>query len=578
MPINNISINYTASFVAAAGVNKGDVVCIVPTDPSHYVVATATNRLTCRGLAICIEHPTPHGVILIAYDGQISAADCGLGPGALAPVRISTTGRLERTSTPPNPTDEVVGWADTAGNCSFCFPSTSGLTAGGFLSVDKMSDLRALPKPTTDHTLVHVLGYYTIDDKSGGWFYWDSGSTEVDDSGMFIQANAGGVGRWVRLWDGIQINVKWWGAYGDGVIDDTVALDAALRFAQQYSFSTNGLIVYFPTGIYFRQTTGNLITGNFITIRGDGAQATIMTFGAAVRGFYTNVNLLSPVYRTHIRFEDFSMQMLAAGSTAFDFTSFNDSVISNIVVSAPNGTCLSMYGDDPFTLAPQRNHFSQLYFDCAGTGTGIALRASNGGMNFGYGPEQNYFSDIHLSNMTTGLVIEAGLGNVFFGISCNNISAIHYDIGTDIVGVNDSQSTFIHSHNNVGGVLSHIIKTHTNAVRNVIHLGYVQNYDSVGGIGPLGVYDPVSMQLPENHTYISGQESADLSLYANTKFLGTFTHTNTANRTYTLQNASGTVPLMAAAQADSVAPDVATIVTDFNALLAKLRATKVINT
>jgi hypothetical protein len=38
------------------------------------------------------------------------------------------------------------------------------------------------------------------------------------------------------------------------------------------------------------------------------------------------------------------------------------------------------------------------------------------------------------------------------------------------------------------------------------------------------------------------------------------------------------LPSMAAAQADSVAADVATIVADFNALLAKLRATKVIDT
>lgn len=578
MPINNLSINYTASLVAGNGVTKGDVVCIVPTDPSQYVLATAANRANCKALALCIQHRTPRGTILIAYVGQISAADCGLGPGVIAPVRVSAAGRLERLVAAPVATDEIVGWADTSGNVSFSFPSTNGFTSLTNYVVDNMTALRALPKPTSDHVVCQVLGYYTIDDKSGGLFYWDSGATDADDNGMFIQANAGGNGRWIRIWDGIQVNVKWWGAYGDGAVDDTIPINAAFTFAQAYVSTSNGLIVYFPTGVYYRQTTGNLLTGNFITVKGDGPQATVMTFGAAVSGFYTNVNLLSPTYRTHYKFEDFGIQMLVAGSVGFNFTSFNDSIISNVRILAPNGTCISMYGDDPFASAPQRNHFSNLYLDCDGTGTCIALRASPGPTNFGYGPEQNFFTDIKCIDATTAVVIEAGRGNTFFGFSGSAISATHFELGTAIVGAEDTQSTFIHSHNNVGTGLGYIIKTYTNAVRNVIHLGYVQNYDSVGGIGPVGVYDPASVQLTENHTYLSGQESANLSLYANTKFLGTFTHTNTANRTYTLQDASGTVPLMAAAQADSVAAVLADLVTDFNALLAKLRVTKVINT
>jgi hypothetical protein len=52
----------------------------------------------------------------------------------------------------------------------------------------------------------------------------------------------------------------------------------------------------------------------------------------------------------------------------------------------------------------------------------------------------------------------------------------------------------------------------------------------------------------------------------------------TADERAMIQRAFETRPVMAAAQADSVAADVATLVSDFNALLAKLRVSNTLDT
>lgn len=640
MPTNNISINYTSSFVSASGVAKGDVVCIIPTDPSQYVLATAANRINCRGLAICIEHPTPHGVILIAYNGEISAADCGLGPGALAPVRISALGRLERTLGPPIPTDEVVGWADTSGNVSFSFPSFSGTLSNLVGSTDSIATLRALPIPTSNYSVMHVLGYYVPGDVGGGVFFWDNSATDPDDNGMVIQPTAGGIGRWRRTWDGVQVNVKWWGAQGDGAIDDTFPIQDMLNFAQSFvGGATNGLICFFPTGIYLKQD-GILVGQNFMTFRGEGPNATQFLFSNVTSGFYTNVSLIAPIFKTHCRFEDFSIVALQLNSVGINLTSFNSAVIKNVKITTPQGVGIYGFGD-LFGLAPLNNRVENVWVDCAGTGTAVRLQ-SNVAAGGGFGPGQNVFTDVRISNVTIGVQIESGTGNIFDNVRIENATSLHYDLGTAIVGADDAKYTMVFGGWNDGGAASNIVRTYANSLSNVLHLGWLNNYDSAGGIGILGVYHPASVNLTSNHVYVDGQESANLSLYANTKFTGTFTHTNTANRTYTLQNtsglvplatpstaftitfphnntanrtydlqdqsgtlplltpatnfnisfantytaarthtlqdASGTIPHMAAAQADSVAVLLVTLVSDFNALLAKLRATKVIAT
>lgn len=74
------------------------------------------------------------------------------------------------------------------------------------------------------------------------------------------------------------INVKWFGAIGDGISDDTTAIQKAIdyspNFAQEYSTYGGGAVIYVPTGVYKITSTIHIKSKIYLCIRGDGKQAT----------------------------------------------------------------------------------------------------------------------------------------------------------------------------------------------------------------------------------------------------------------------------------------------------------------
>lgn len=75
-----------------------------------------------------------------------------------------------------------------------------------------------------------------------------------------------------------EINVKNFGAFGDGVTDDTAVIQAAINDLKQ----NNGGILFFPPGIYMISASLSMAGNSNITFRGSGITCTQI---ARVTGF-----------------------------------------------------------------------------------------------------------------------------------------------------------------------------------------------------------------------------------------------------------------------------------------------------
>ena len=116
-------------------------------------------------------------------------------------------------------------------------------------SAKPMADYVALRAYTGRATSVRI----TSNGLSGFFYRDDADTTSLDNGGTIIVANNGK--RWKRLFDGA-VNVKWFGAVGDGVADDTAALNkwaAALAFPGTHGVCSNKTYRYNPNnyGISF---------------------------------------------------------------------------------------------------------------------------------------------------------------------------------------------------------------------------------------------------------------------------------------------------------------------------------------
>jgi Pectate lyase superfamily protein len=92
---------------------------------------------------------------------------------------------------------------------------------------------------------VLVSGYHQRGDGGGGTFSWDTAAGEPHNAGTVISpASNPPKGRWKRWADG-PLSVRWFGARGDGVTDDSAAFTAALG-----AYGVRGRTVFVPDGRY----------------------------------------------------------------------------------------------------------------------------------------------------------------------------------------------------------------------------------------------------------------------------------------------------------------------------------------
>jgi len=163
-----------------------------------------------------------------------------------------------------------------------------------FASTLTITALKAMTAPLYDNVNIHVFGYSAEGDGGNGIFKWDASnlSTEVTSdtlNGIYVPPNAdntGASGAWVREHSSI-INVRWFGATGDGATDDSAAITAANTYAAAL---TNGGEVLFPSGVY-KVSVNTSISSNVAASFSQGAKLSV----DIAKTFTINGPIISPL-------------------------------------------------------------------------------------------------------------------------------------------------------------------------------------------------------------------------------------------------------------------------------------------
>ena len=117
------------------------------------------------------------------------------------------------------------------------------------LTFNTVGDLR-LKIGSSKEPSAQTSGYYTAGDGGGNRFYWDGTSSALDNGGTVIKPTfVSGAGRWLAI-DAYTINVRQFGAKGNGSRDDTTAIQAAINVSY-------GKTLYVPAGSYYINTVTN---------------------------------------------------------------------------------------------------------------------------------------------------------------------------------------------------------------------------------------------------------------------------------------------------------------------------------
>lgn len=139
--------------------------------------------------------------------------------------------------------------------------------------VGTIAALRAITWPSLA-CYVEVAGYLTAGDGGGGSFRWVTADTAADNGGTIIAPTAGG-GRFYRIYEGA-LNVRWYGAAGSGVTDDTVSIQKALT----QSAVDRNRPVHFPCGDYL--VSAPLVVPGGTMLTGCGSQGSTIGYGTTL--------------------------------------------------------------------------------------------------------------------------------------------------------------------------------------------------------------------------------------------------------------------------------------------------------
>jgi len=216
-----------------------------------------------------------------------------------------------------------------------------------------------------DNHLAITKGYISVGDGGHGVYYYDSSSALTDNSGTILDPDSGS-GQWLLIYD--QINVRQFGATGDGTTDDATACQAAIDATTSRSGLGEVLRLHWPAGTYLINSNLALtVDGSDFNWTGDGPKRTIIKAS------------------TSAVTEIFSLPNSALGDT--NFTS-----LSKIEGMTFDGNSVATYG-----IRGYANHFT--IRDCR------ILRTTTAATDISYGWDMLYDNCEILSNTGDGLVV-----------------------------------------------------------------------------------------------------------------------------------------------------------------------------
>ncbi|RKN60749.1 right-handed parallel beta-helix repeat-containing protein [Paenibacillus ginsengarvi] len=166
------------------------------------------------------------------------------------------------------------------------------LKAADLIIATTIAELRANSDPDPKFL------YFIRDKGQEGHFYVDpADTTSVDNTGTILMAASGA--RLKRMMIDDSIDVRWFGAKGNGTADDTAATLGAIGYVS--SAFPQGGVLYFPNGKY-RVTDGFTLTGQKVSFRGDKAEIfldnssdiiTVLTFLGCTDFFVEGIKISS---------------------------------------------------------------------------------------------------------------------------------------------------------------------------------------------------------------------------------------------------------------------------------------------
>lgn len=214
---------------------------------------------------------------LLAAFGMAGAA---IAAGSMLPGASAVYGKEEGSVT-----ESVYGGVTGKGKVPI-------LKAADLVVSTTIAEIRANSMPEPDFL------YYVRDEGMEGHFRVDlPDSTSADNTGTIVVSASGA--RFKRLMADDTIDVRWFGAKGDGATDDTEAIRAAIgHVAAAFPY---GGILHFPNGKY-RVTDGFTLTGIRVSLLGTKAELfldnvsdtiTVLTFQACSDFFVDNLKISS---------------------------------------------------------------------------------------------------------------------------------------------------------------------------------------------------------------------------------------------------------------------------------------------